>query len=750
MPRQKRDSAYENKNSSNRYNKDSLDHYNEDLSKRAVGSIFSNIERGGDEEVEEQKENIVVNTNFDVKDNKVRSQLVGQFFNDEDEAKDSKRRPKQARPQQGRDPKRPQSSGSANSALVRDDDTISTKYVTRGNHQPITTPAMAARRKNVTMMESQRMSAITDAEINEYKKQNAERNIAYVNGESKDTTPVDYDRFMSRNEVTSEQKEIIEYLKNEANHKEQHLEDTLFRLNEKNKHYQEIIDSTNKRLNKVPTEPSKQEEFYDSREFVANTSKNNFDNYVEEEYDDDFEEDFQEENILFGDALNEDAELNFTEEDLDKDFEETISSNAKSKPSKPFIPTKNLQETQSRMHTKSLIMSQDSADFYDLETDTYVTQKNKFATGDIKKPKDSVATEVTLDQLEELVFDNYDTADMEYLRKTIKEKTKAQKMQNLDSKIHEFEKNHRDFGGKPTPPARTTSRQRGSQPEHRGVQSEQRGVQSEQRGVQNEHRVAPTEQRGSQNENYSDSYEYRKSRQRSDSSSYDTANSKNAKYDTGSRRSANLDTLPDYDTDAHKRDYDSTAYKREYDTGSHNTGRVNSATGRIPTTRTSRIATVDLEQEGDDFQTKFNISLVINVIMVVAFSVVTVLMLMKNTSITSLAADLESTKAELLTQSNTITELQMDLDNYRTLYESTEEGKLSLQGETTGETTEGEESAETKPTGAESTYTVQSGDTLSSISQQFYGTSTKYQKIIDANSLTSDSLNLGQVLIIPE
>ncbi len=738
MPKQKRDSGYENQNSSNRYRKDSLDHYNDDLPKKAVGSIFNNIKQGVDEEVEEKQENIVVNTNFDVKDNKVRSQLVGQFFNEEEEASDSKRRPKQARPQQSRDSKRPVTSGSANSALLRDDDTISTKFVTRGNHQPITTPAMAARRKDVRMMESQRMPVISDAEVAEYKKQNAERNIAYVNGESKDTTPVDYDDFINNDEATSEQKEIIEYLKKEANHKEQHLEDTLFRLNEKNKHYQEIIDSTNKRLNKTQSANINQSDFYDSEEFHLNTSKDEFSTF-------DYEE-FEEDNILFGDALNDEAELGFTEEDLDSDFEETVSSNVKSKQSKPFIPTKNLQETQSRMHTKSLLTTQDETDFYDVETDSYVTQKNKFSTGNHKKTKDSVATEVTLEELEELVFDNYDTADMEYLRKTIKEKTKAQKMHDLDNKVQEFEKNHRDFGGKQAPPAKTTPKQRNAQGQQRNAQNEQRGVSPEQRGV-------PQEQRGAQQEAQYDSYEYRKTRQRvENSASYDTGKNRNPKYDTGSRRSANYDTLPDYNTDAHKRDYDTGSHRNNYDSGSYNTSRVNSATGRIPSSRTSRIATVDLEQDvdGDDYSTKFNISLIINVILVVAFSVVTVLMLMKNTSITSLTADLESTKAELLTQSSTITELQMDLDNYKTLYESTEEGKLSLQGESTGENTEGEENTENTQTGAESTYTVQAGDTLSSISQQFYGTSGQYQKIIDANGLASDSLNLGQVLIIPE
>ncbi len=744
MPRQKRDSEYESQNSSNRYNKDSLDHYNEDLSKRAVGSIFSNIERGVSKEDDIPKE-IVVNTDFEVKNNSVRKELVGQFFNDEAEAADAKRRPKQVREakrpatQSGR----PQSN--SNSALTRDDDTISAKYVTRGNHQPITTPAMAARRKNVTMMESQRMPVITDAEINEYKKNNTEKTFAYVNGASKKTMPLDYDNYMNSKEVTSEQKEIIELLKNEVTQREQVLEDTLHRMNEKNKHYQDIIESTNRRLNhkETPIDTNNVQNFdgfdnfADFENFDDFEDNNDFDNFrtesepvkdkfVTSKNDFDTDEDFNvDDDIFFGDILIDDSEINFTEEDLDKDFEETIATNAKSKQSKPFIPTKNLQETQSRIHTKTLLMQDNSSDFYDLETDTYVEQKSKYSTGEVKKINDTIATEISIDELDEFVFDNYDTADMEYLRKTIKEKTKAQKMQSIDKKIHEFERTHRDFGGKQNVPPKTT-------PKQRPVQQEQ--PQQEQ-------------------------YEYRKTRQKVDKqTTYDTAPHRNASYDTASRRAANQDTLPDYDTSSFKRDYDTSSLKNiydtdshdtKYDTGSYNTGRVSSATGRVASTRTSRIATVDLENDIEDYSTKFNISLIINIILAVSIAIVATLMFMKNNSINSITEELDATKAELLNQSNTITELQVELDYYKNLYLSTEEGKLSLEKEANGETTDGEEGEESASNSTERTYTVQAGDTLSSISRDFYGSSSEYQKIIDANSLTSDSLTLGQVLIIP-
>ena len=51
------------------------------------------------------------------------------------------------------------------------------------------------------------------------------------------------------------------------------------------------------------------------------------------------------------------------------------------------------------------------------------------------------------------------------------------------------------------------------------------------------------------------------------------------------------------------------------------------------------------------------------------------------------------------------------------------------------------------------TYTVVKGDTLSGISQRFYGDANKYPKIFAANELRSGDPNLiypGEVLIIPD
>ena len=51
------------------------------------------------------------------------------------------------------------------------------------------------------------------------------------------------------------------------------------------------------------------------------------------------------------------------------------------------------------------------------------------------------------------------------------------------------------------------------------------------------------------------------------------------------------------------------------------------------------------------------------------------------------------------------------------------------------------------------TYTVKSGDTLSKISQQFYGDAGKYQRIFEANRdklNDPDKIQVGQVLTIPQ
>ena len=53
---------------------------------------------------------------------------------------------------------------------------------------------------------------------------------------------------------------------------------------------------------------------------------------------------------------------------------------------------------------------------------------------------------------------------------------------------------------------------------------------------------------------------------------------------------------------------------------------------------------------------------------------------------------------------------------------------------------------------SERTYTVQPGDTLSGISQRFYGKASEYSKILEANRETipdADKIRAGQTIVIP-
>ena len=54
--------------------------------------------------------------------------------------------------------------------------------------------------------------------------------------------------------------------------------------------------------------------------------------------------------------------------------------------------------------------------------------------------------------------------------------------------------------------------------------------------------------------------------------------------------------------------------------------------------------------------------------------------------------------------------------------------------------------------GSQRTYTIQPGDTLSGISQRFYGKASEYSKILDANKGTipdADKIKAGQTIVIP-
>ena len=53
-------------------------------------------------------------------------------------------------------------------------------------------------------------------------------------------------------------------------------------------------------------------------------------------------------------------------------------------------------------------------------------------------------------------------------------------------------------------------------------------------------------------------------------------------------------------------------------------------------------------------------------------------------------------------------------------------------------------------TGGNRLYTVQKGDTPGSIARKFYGSASKYPRIMEANHLTGNgNLQVGQKLVIP-
>ncbi len=796
----------------NRYNRDSLDNYNDNLSKRAVGSIFNNIEFDNSEDFnntqnESYDEDFTIDTNFSIKSNTQRKQVVSDFFADDNVA--PKRKPKNARPTRlNESTPAPISSKKQltnnNSAFTSDDDTLyNKKYVTRGNHMAVT-PAMAAKRKNKTMMESQRIPTVTDEEIAAYKSSitlanatpyetsstqntntskhthsipatNTSSHTSYITSNIKSSVPrkennsEDYD-----NSITMEQKEIYDYLQSEIQRKNLDIENTMHRINEKTKHYNEIIESTNKKYTPA------------SNNFTLSDDSHTDNLHKFEQkptfVDSSFEEEFQTASSKFSNNTNFDlddntsnenndfSDLDISVDDLDQDFEDTIASNYSyqektSRQSRPLIPTNNLSENKpirptARRGNDSLIQDQETGNFYDLESNTYVTQKTKFNTGEVTLINDTVATEISLEDLDELVFDNYDTTDMEFLRRAIKEKSQARKMQVIDEQFSEFEKKHRDFGNKNVPPRTSPRPKPNKKPET---------TTSEQETAPNTGRVTTQRQRPEprQEQEYN-SYEYRKSHDSHHSEDDDDINTS-----SHSGRHNTVDTgrhTTNHNTSRHN--IENTGRYNSDHTGRHNiehTGRYNTShTGRIPPTHTSRISTVDLDNDYDDYDDyskRYSISLGINILFGVALAGICIFTFLKVSSLSDEVAALSVANAELVEQNNKINELQIDVDYYKDLYQNTEEGQASLEAEKNGETsteTETEGSKDSTSTNSSSstsssntsnatgtTYTVQSGDTLSSISKKMYGTSNEYKKIMDANNLTSENVSIGQVLIIP-
>jgi LysM repeat protein len=113
---------------------------------------------------------------------------------------------------------------------------------------------------------------------------------------------------------------------------------------------------------------------------------------------------------------------------------------------------------------------------------------------------------------------------------------------------------------------------------------------------------------------------------------------------------------------------------------------------------------------------------------------------------------LEKASEELQDANNTITDLQARLANQPT--PAGDEEPLEAEEPTGPISRPGEDDpvAPPEPTSApSSTYTVQSGDNLTKISNYFYGSAgpANIEKIMNANGLVNSNLQIGQVLIIP-
>ncbi len=800
------DPDYQRYNRDSRDSRDSLDDYNDNLSKRAVGSIFDNIESGNTKSKNLKNdtafdEDFTIDTNFSIQSNKQRKQLVSDVFADDNVA--PKRKPKNAKPTRlGDTSPNPINSkkqlSDNNSAFTSDDDTLfNKKYVTRGNHVAVT-PAMAAKRKNKTMMESQRIPTVTDEEIAAYKS-----SITLVETPvAKSNYPDDYDK-----NITQEQKEIYDYLQSEIQRKEVNIENTMHRINEKTKHYNEIIESTNRKYNSavhnnfdnnvvedhtdfnlssrtsVASKNSNYLAFTDQQdtEFNSRSNRNSSrfnpnkevningnsfnKNYFADEDLDDLDDLNDFDNFDTSTDFDDTNQIDISVDDLDKDFEDTVASNYtySEKPSKKSRSNTSSVDSKPKVKRGNdrVVRNQEDDDFNELDSNVYVTKKTKFNTGEVTVINDTVATEISLEDLDELVFDNYDTTDMEFLRQAIKEKSQARKMQVIDEQFSEFEKRHRDFGNKnvpqrtapkprQTPPARESYVKENPAKENLARESYSKDTDEYDDYENTSNSRVSTRNRQEQDYN---SYEYRKSQTTRHNDDYQTGRysssdtSRHSSYDTGRHNSSDTGRHSSTDTGRHN----------SYDTGRHsnqNTGRYNTShTGRIPPTHTSRITTVDLDNDYDDYEDysrKFNVSLIFNIIFLVALVSIGVFTFFKTSTLSEELATLSATNAELVTQNNKINELQIDVDYYKNLYQNTAEGKAALEAEQAPKTEESEGSTETPPPAAAgTTYTVQSGDTLSSIAKKVYGSSSQYQKIIDANKLTSDKVSIGQVLIIP-
>ncbi len=805
----------------NRNTKDSLDNFNENVARRAVGAIFENIRNEEDAQFaeididNEYLENVTmnnpyntnmdtmgtlgtINTDFSINSATQRNRALNNLFSDEKDA--PKRKPKNARPTRlGEGSPSPINSKKQltnnNSAYTGDDDTLyNKKYVTRGNHMPIT-PAMNAQRKEKTMLESQRIPTITDEDIAAYKS-----NITFANATSYNTGAVpkpnqyinqsltkaprpsdDYEKYATR-----DQKELIDHFKHEREEKDRNLEDTMYRLNEKSKYYQEIIASNNKKYKNTATSDVSNDDFtlptsspQEAKKpvFVKENTDFNNNDYNTNSFDNSFDNNFDEDSANIYDTLN------ITGDDLDQDFEDTVASNytyqeKTTRQTRPLIPTNDLSESKpkTRRGNDSLIKNQETGNFYDLETDTFVEEKvaedtenteNIENTGEVQTLYGTEVKEISISDLDSLVFKNTSDEDITYLKQTLKETSHQLRMQDFDDNLNDFEKKHRNFNKNVPPKTRPKTTKR---PEPRSTANDRAGANQE--DLDNEytsdHKGMSNTQRQRLRATDSDynSYEYRKAQTAKHSTvnedeyqDYDTDNGL-GKYNTSHNTNHNTGRYNTNHNTNHNTGRYNTSHNTNHNTGRYNTNhddaRYNTSAGRIPPTHTSRISTVNFHQEDEedyeDNTGRLNASLIFNVLLFISLIALGIFTFSKVTSLSNEVEALSTANAELVEKNNKINELQIDVDYYKNLYQNTEEGKAQLEAEqkAEGETSSTETSSTTEaPAASGKTYTVVDGDTLSSISKKVYGDSNQYQKIIDANKLTSDSVSIGQVLIIP-
>lgn len=102
----------------------------------------------------------------------------------------------------------------------------------------------------------------------------------------------------------------------------------------------------------------------------------------------------------------------------------------------------------------------------------------------------------------------------------------------------------------------------------------------------------------------------------------------------------------------------------------------------------------------------------------------------------------ENTKAK-----EDLQEALIENENLKKMVEDLSNNKTTTANNSSAQT---QNTSSTSGSSSETVYIVKNGDTLSSISEHFYGSTSFYNKIVERNKLTSENLSENQKLIIPE